>query len=63
MTVNKEIYDKLKAIQKEYEKDDKPIDEKADAELLEDHEGPDLGPRNDIEYQKLIKEIRELDDE
>ncbi len=25
----------------------------------EGREGPDFGPRNDIEYRKLIKEIRE----
>ena len=62
--VNKEIYSKLKKIKKELEKDGKLLDvNQDDTETLGEVEGPDFGPRNDIEHQKLIKEIRTLDDE
>ncbi|MFT7562011.1 MAG: hypothetical protein ACI93R_003945 [Flavobacteriales bacterium] len=62
--VDHQIFDKLKKIKKHLEDTGQKIDfSEEDNKILEEHEGPDFGPRNDIEVQETLKEIRSLDDD
>ncbi len=62
--VNKEILEKLKKVKKHFEDTGQHIDfSEEESKMLNDYQGPDFGPRNDIERQKTLKEIRTLDDD
>ncbi len=56
--LDNEIQKKIDQAKKEMAEKGRNYDGLGDAIEEEGHEGPYLGPRNDIEYRKLIKEIR-----
>lgn len=57
--LDSEIQKKIEQAKKEMAKKGRNYDGLGEAIEKEGHEGPYFGPRNDIEYRKLIKEIRE----
>lgn len=57
--LNKEIQKKIEQAKKEMAEKGRSYDGLGDAIEKEGVEGPYLWPRNDIEYRKLIREIRE----
>lgn len=56
--LDNEIQKKIDQAKKEMAEKGRNYDGLGDAIEKEGHDGPYLGPRNDIEYRKLIKEIR-----
>ena len=58
-----EIQKKIDEAKREMVKRKRNYEGLGDAIEKEGHEGPYFGPRNDIEYRKLIKEIRKSSDE
>ena len=57
--LDKEIQKKIELAKKKMAQHARNYDGLGEALEKEGHEGPYFGPRNDIEYRKLIKEIRE----
>lgn len=56
--LDKDIQKKIEQAKKAMAKRGRNYDGLGEAIEKEGHDGPYFGPRNDIEYQKLIKEIR-----
>ncbi len=61
--LDNEIQKKIDQAKKEMAEKRRNYDGLGDAIEKEGREGPYFGPRNDIEYRKLIKEIRESGDD
>lgn len=61
--LDNEIQKKIDQAKKDMAEKGRNYDGLGDAIEKEGHEGPYLGPRNDIEYRKLIKEIRKSGEE
>lgn len=61
--LDNEIQKKIDQAKKDMAKKGRNYEGLGDAIEKEGHEGPYFGPRNDIEYRKLIKEIRKSGEE
>ncbi|GAB1260778.1 hypothetical protein [Aurantivibrio plasticivorans] len=61
--LDNEIQKKIDQAKKDMVEKGRNYEGLGDAIEKEGHEGPYLGPRNDIEYRKLIKEIRKSGEE
>jgi hypothetical protein len=61
--LDKEIQKKIDHAKKDIAEQGRNYEGLGDAIEAEGHEGPYFGPRNDIEYRKLIKDIRESGEE
>lgn len=56
--IDQEIQELIEQAKKRMVESGRNYDGPGEAIESQNHQGPYLGPRNDIEYRKLIKEIR-----
>lgn len=61
--LDKDIQKKIDQAKKDMAEKGRNYDGLGEAIEKEGHEGPYLGPRNDIEYRKLINDIRKSGEE